>query len=69
MTETAREALWESMGQPERILIPTRHKRAFLGMTPLGFNWLRHRIGDFLLRTLELPGEIPSDSATPSIPP
>ena len=59
MTETAREALWESMGQPERILIPTRHKRAFLGMTPLGFNWLRHRIGDFLLRTLELPGEIP----------
>jgi hypothetical protein len=28
-------------------------------MTPLGFNWLRHRIGDFLLRTLELPGEIP----------
>jgi hypothetical protein len=51
--ESAREALWGSMGRPERIRLPHRHKRAFLAMTPLGFNWLRHRIGSFLLRTLE----------------
>jgi hypothetical protein len=54
MPRTGREALWEAMGRPRRIRLDYRHKQAFLAMTPLGFNWLRHRIWEFLQQTLEL---------------
>lgn len=44
----SRELLWESLGYPERISFLYTHKKAFLSMTPLGFNYTRHRIYDFL---------------------
>jgi len=52
--ETAREALWETMGRPERILLNYRHKQAFLSMTPLRLFWLRRRIWEFLQRSLDI---------------
>jgi len=51
--ETAREALWEAMGRPERIKLGYRHKQAFLAMTPLGLNWLPNRIWHFFDQALE----------------
>ncbi len=59
--ETARDALWETMGHPQRILLNYRHKQAFLSMTPLRLMWLRHRIWDFLQDTLEI--EPPTEKA------
>ena len=50
----AREALWETMGRPQRILLDYKHKQAFLTMTPLRLLWLRHRIWDFLKSSLEV---------------
>ena len=44
----ARAALYMALGQPERIVIPRGHKRAFLSMTPLGRSWLQERIWEFL---------------------
>lgn len=41
------------MDRPQRLLLDYRHKQAFLSMTPLGFNWLRRQIWDFLQQTLE----------------
>lgn len=52
--ESGRQALWETMGRPERILLNYRHKQAFLSMTPLRLLWLRHRIWEFLQRSLEI---------------
>ena len=52
MTESGREALWEAMDRPERIRLDYRHKQAFLTMTPLKMNWLRHRIWSFFQQTL-----------------
>ena len=52
--ESGREALWETMGRPERILLNYRHKQAFLSMTPLRLLWLRHRIWEFLQRSFEI---------------
>jgi len=52
--ETAREALWETMGRPERILLNYKHKQAFLSMTPLRLFWLRRRIWEFLQRSLDI---------------
>jgi pimeloyl-ACP methyl ester carboxylesterase len=54
MPQTGREALWEVMNRPQRLLLDYRHKQAFLGMSPLGFNWLRRRIWGFLQESLEL---------------
>ena len=48
----AREALWETTGQPERITMLYRHKGAFYSLTPLGFNFARGMIYRFLDRTL-----------------
>ncbi|UCG21769.1 MAG: hypothetical protein JSU80_04105 [Deltaproteobacteria bacterium] len=50
--QDAREDLWEVLGRPERISILHGHKTSFLSMTPLGFNWMRHKICDFLVSTL-----------------
>jgi cephalosporin-C deacetylase-like acetyl esterase len=52
--ETGREALWETMGRPQRILLDYKHKQAFLSMTPLRLMWLRHRIWEFLQRSLDI---------------
>ena len=43
----AREALWEVLGRPQRISLDYGHKKAFLSMTPLGFNWMRKQIYQF----------------------
>lgn len=48
MAPECRESLWEALGRPERLTMHYDHKRAFYSMTPLGFNWLRYRIWDFL---------------------
>jgi dienelactone hydrolase len=53
MTQSSRKALWKAMSRPQRLLLDYRHKQAFLAMTPLGFNWLRRQIWDFLQQTLE----------------
>jgi len=50
--ESARMALWESMGRPERISLNYGHRIAFAAMTPLGGNWICHRTWDFLQRRL-----------------
>jgi len=46
--ESCRDDLWNALGHPEKISFNYGHHRAFLSMTPLGFNWMRHRIWDFL---------------------
>lgn len=48
----ARDALWESLGRPERYSFNYSHKKAFLSMTPLGLNYMRGIIYDFLDNTL-----------------
>lgn len=50
--ESGRQALWETMGRPERILLNYKHKQAFLSMTPLRLLWLRRQIWEFLQRSL-----------------
>jgi dienelactone hydrolase len=45
--EVARTALWEAAGRPQRWVINTSHKRAFLTMTPFNLNWMRKRIWSF----------------------
>lgn len=52
MPETARTALWEVTGHPERITLLYRHRRAFYSLTPLGFNYSRRKIYQFLDRAL-----------------
>ncbi len=46
--KSGRDALWNAMGRPQRIIWPYNHKMAFLTMTPLGLNDMRHRIYKFL---------------------
>jgi dienelactone hydrolase len=50
--QSAREALWKSLGYPERVTFAYGHKSSFLSMTPLGFNWTRRKIWSFLDQTL-----------------
>jgi hypothetical protein len=45
--KTSRDALWESMGRPERYIIFAKHRRAFFTMTPLNLNWMRSKIWRF----------------------
>jgi len=47
-----REALWHTMGRPELYTIDANHRKAFLAMSPLGFNWMQRRILDFFERVL-----------------
>ena len=51
---SSREALWETMGRPERLLLNYRHRMAFLSMTPLRLSWLQPRIWSFLQDSLEI---------------
>lgn len=46
--KSGRDALWQAMGEPKRVTWPWNHKMAFIAMTPLGLNTMRHRIYDFL---------------------
>jgi len=50
--QDARDDLWEALGRPARISLLYGHNTSFLSMTPLGFNWMRHKIYDFLESTL-----------------
>lgn len=59
--KSARDALWEAMGRPERYIINANHRHAFYTMTPLNFNWMRKRIWDFVESRL-LEGSAYSDS-------
>ena len=49
---SSREALWESMGRPERISFLHDHKVSFMSVTPLGLNFMRVKIYDFLDKNL-----------------
>ena len=49
---SARDDLWNAMGQPERVTIGYDHKNSFLTMTFLGGNSTTDRIVDFLCRRL-----------------
>jgi len=49
---SAREALWDVIGRPTRVSVRSSHAGAFLGMTFLGGNHVRHRIVEFLGQTL-----------------
>ena len=48
MPESARAALWEVMGRPERITLLYEHRHAFYTITPLGLNFMRRKIYHFL---------------------
>jgi hypothetical protein len=52
MPESSRAALWEVTGHPERITLLFRHRSAFYSLTPLGLNFSRRRIYQFLDDTL-----------------
>lgn len=54
MSSSAREALWQATGQPERIRLLARHKPAFLSMTPVGFHYTTRQIYRFLARQLQI---------------
>lgn len=47
MPKSSREALWRAMGKPKRVIWPWNHKMAFIAMTPLALNTMRHRIYNF----------------------
>ena len=46
--ESARTALWDSMGRPERYQFKYGHRMSFMAMTPLGGYFMRRVINDFL---------------------
>jgi hypothetical protein len=48
MPESARAALWEITGHPQRVTMLYRHRRAFYSLTPLGLNYARRKIYRFL---------------------
>ncbi|MEE8118663.1 MAG: hypothetical protein V3T39_03795 [Gammaproteobacteria bacterium] len=52
MPQSSRDALWNALGQPERISYNYGHHGAFLAMTPLGFNVMRRQIYRFLEKSL-----------------
>lgn len=52
MPTRSRQALWQAMGQPERYTMHYGHKSSFMGMTPLGRNFIRKQAMQFLDRTL-----------------
>ena len=48
MPESSRAALWEVTGHPERITLLYKHRTAFYSLTPLGLNFSRRKIYQFL---------------------
>jgi len=55
MPEMSRAALWEVTGHPERITLLYRHRTSFYSLTPLGLNFTRRKIYQFLDKTLAPP--------------
>jgi len=53
MPESARAALWEVTGHPQRITLLYHHRTAFYSLTPLGLNFTRRKIYHFLDKALE----------------
>jgi dienelactone hydrolase len=53
VSQTAREALWNAIGRPDRVTIRSTHAGSFLAMTFLGGNHIRHRIIEFLGQALQ----------------
>jgi dienelactone hydrolase len=52
MPQSARDAFWETLGEPRRISFHYGHKQSFLAMTPLGLNYMRRQVYRFLDTTL-----------------
>jgi dienelactone hydrolase len=52
--ESSRSALRQAMGRPMTYQVHARHRMAFIGITPLGGNWLCHRTWDFLEQRLDV---------------
>lgn len=57
MSRSARRALWEATGRPERLRFFTRHKWAFLALTPFTLNIAGKKIHSFMDETLDPPRE------------
>jgi dienelactone hydrolase len=55
MPASAREALWEVTGRPERITLLYQHRHAFYSITPLGLNFMLRKIYHFLDKALDEP--------------
>ena len=53
MPATAREALWNFFGRPERYSFLYKHKLSFYSMTPLGSFYMRYRVYEFLDKMLK----------------
>ncbi|MEM1113188.1 MAG: dienelactone hydrolase family protein [Pseudomonadota bacterium] len=56
MPATARDALWQAMGEPRRMSFLAGHRTAFLFMTPLAANYMRGEIYQFLEQRLASQG-------------
>jgi len=52
ISKHARETLWRVMGKPERYSMLYNHYYSFVSMTPLGFNFMRIKIYEFLGKNL-----------------
>ncbi len=51
--KSSRNAFWEALGKPKRVILPYRHKTAFLfSMTILGFNYLDRAVAEFVRKKL-----------------
>jgi dienelactone hydrolase len=48
MPRSSREALWRATGRPQRLTLLSRHRSGFYSLTPLGLNFVRRKIYDFL---------------------
>jgi len=48
MPRSSREALWNATGRPKRLTLLSRHRSGFYSLTPLGLNFVRRKIYDFL---------------------
>jgi hypothetical protein len=68
MPPESREALWQAMGQPERIMFPYNHWQPFLALTPVGNKVLTRDIYAFLDRKLLAPPTRREASAGDYIP-
>ncbi len=53
MPESARAALWEITGHPQRVTFLYRHRSAFYTLTPIGLNVSRRKIYRFLDEALD----------------
>jgi len=52
--DSSRSSLWETMGRPRTYQVHAKHRMAFVGITPLGGNWLSELTWEFLRTRLDL---------------